>query len=41
MTNGRFKVVIPKSGKVYSQDSCIDGADISEDTEIKGFKKLV
>ena len=38
MTNGNSKVVIPKSGKVYSQDSCIDGAGISEDTEIKVLK---
>ena len=38
VTNGNYKVVIPKSGKVYGQNSCIDGTDISEDTEIKGLK---
>ena len=38
MTNGNYKVVIPKSGKIYSQNSCIDGTDISESIEIKHLK---
>lgn len=40
MTNGNYKVVIPKSGKIYSQNSCIDGTDISESIEIKQLKNM-